>query len=161
MTKLVPKTGEPAPDFRLPSNTGGEVSLHDFRGRTVVLYFYPKDMTSGCTTEACDFRDLHEDLLDAGAVVLGVSPDPVESHGKFAARHQLPFPLLADVDHGVQQAYGVRKMKSMYGRKFLGVERSTFLIDGQGILRREWRKVKVAGHAEEVLGAVRTLTDED
>ena len=157
MAKKVPEAGDAAPDFRLPSTEGRDISLRDFQGGIVVLYFYPKDMTSGCTTEACDFRDRHAALAEAGAVVLGVSPDPIASHGKFIAKHSLPFPLLADVDHVAQNAYGVRKEKSMYGRTYLGVERSTFLIDGRGILRKSWRKVKVAGHAEDVLEAVRAL----
>jgi peroxiredoxin Q/BCP len=123
----------------------------------VVLYFYPKDMTPGCTIEACDFRDRTKDIAAAGAVVLGVSPDSVESHHKFIAKHSLSFPLLADRDNAIQVAYGVRRSKSMYGKTFLGVERSTFLIDGEGALRRIWRKVKVDGHADEVLDAVREV----
>jgi peroxiredoxin Q/BCP len=157
VAKKVPEAGDPAPDFRLPSTEGRDLAPSDFAGRVVVLYFYPKDMTSGCTTEACDFRDRHEALLEAGAVVLGVSPDSVASHDKFVKKHSLPFPLLADVDHVAQNAYAVRKEKSMYGRTYLGVERSTFLIDRGGILRRTWRKVKVPGHVEEVLEAVRAL----
>jgi peroxiredoxin Q/BCP len=141
----------------MASTEGGQASLADFRGKIVVLYFYPKDMTPGCTIEACDFRDREAALRKAGAVVLGVSPDSVESHHKFAAKHSLGFPLLADPDHTVQKAYGVRRRKILYGRSFLGVERSTFLIDGEGVIRRAWRKVKVAGHGEEVLDAVREI----
>lgn len=152
-----PRPGDPAPDFRLPSTEGRDLTLSEHRGRPVVLYFYPKDMTPGCTAEACDFRDRHDALRQAGAVLLGVSPDPVAAHDRFARKHALPFPLLADEEHVAQNAYGVRKEKSMYGRTFLGVERSTFLIDRDGILRRAWRKVKVAGHADDVLDAVRRL----
>lgn len=157
MANEAPRPGDLAPDFRLPSTEGRDITLSEHRGRPVVLYFYPKDMTPGCTTEACDFRDRHDALRSAGAVLLGVSPDPVAAHHRFAGKHALPFPLLADEEHAAQLAYGVRKKKSMYGRTFLGVERSTFLIDAEGILRRVWRKVKVAGHADEVLEAVRSL----
>ena len=149
--------GDRAPDFTAASTDGSPISLSDLRGKTVVLYFYPKDMTPGCTTEACDFRDREAAIAKSGAVVLGVSPDSVESHRKFTAKHSLPFPLLADQDHALQAAYGVRRPKSLYGRTFLGVERSTFLIDGKGVIRRVWRKVKVAGHAEEVLDAIRDV----
>lgn len=157
MTNEEPRPGDLAPDFRLPSTEGRDITLSEHRGRPVVLYFYPKDMTSGCTTEACDFRDRYDALREAGAALLGVSPDPVTVHHRFAGKHSLPFPLLADEEHAAQTAYGVRKQKSMYGRTYLGVERSTFLIDPDGILRRAWRKVKVPGHAEEVLEAVRAL----
>lgn len=149
--------GDRAPDFAAPSTDGSHVSLSDFRGKTVVLYFYPKDLTPGCTVEACDFRDRTREIAAAGAVVLGVSPDSVESHRKFTDKHSLSFPLLADRDNALQAAYGVRRLKSLYGRTFLGVDRSTFLIDGQGVIRRVWRKVKVDGHAEEVLEAIREV----
>jgi peroxiredoxin Q/BCP len=152
-----PAEGDRAPDFRLASTEGGDVSLQDFRGKTVVLYFYPKDMTPGCTIEACDFRDRDAALREAGAVVLGVSPDSVESHRTFATKHALPFTLLADPGHVAQKAYGVRRKKSLYGRSFLGVQRSTFLIDGKGVVRRVWRNVKVDGHGDEVLEAVREI----
>ncbi len=155
MANEAPRPGDLAPDFRLPSTEGRDITLSEHRGRVVVLYFYPRDMTPGCTTEACDFRDRYDALRAAGAVLLGVSPDPVTVHQRFAGKHALPFPLLADEAHAAQTAYGVRKEKNMYGRTVLGVERSTFLIDPDGILRRAWRKVKVAGHAEEVLEAVR------
>lgn len=157
MKALQAEAGEPAPGFDLPTGDGKRISLESLRGRIVVLYFYPKDMTSGCTTEACDFRDREAEMAKEGAVVLGVSPDTAESHGKFAAKHALGFPLLADVDHAAQLAYGVRKPKKMYGRSFIGVERSTFLIDETGVIRRVWRKVRVAGHAEEVLEEVRRI----
>jgi peroxiredoxin Q/BCP len=122
----------------------------------VVLYFYPKDMTSGCTTEAGEFRDLHGRFRRAGAIVLGVSRDSVASHEKFRAKESLPFALLSDPDEKLCRQFDVIREKSLYGRKYLGIERSTFLIDGEGVLRREWRKVKVAGHAQEVLDTIRS-----
>jgi thioredoxin-dependent peroxiredoxin len=146
------REGDQAPEFRLQADDGTTVSLADLRGRRVVLYFYPKDDTSGCTKEACEFRDALPRIEEAGAVVLGVSPDPVESHRKFKEKYDLNFPLLADEDHRVAEAYGVWKEKSMYGRKFWGVERSTFLIDGEGRVERAWRRVRPGGHAEEVTG---------
>jgi peroxiredoxin Q/BCP len=157
VAKHVPEPGDPAPDFTLAQTDGSDVSLRGLRGRTVVVYFYPKDMTPGCTTQACDFRDRIGTLEKEGAVVLGISPDSLESHRKFAAEHSLPFPLLSDPDHVVQEAYGVRKNRTLYGRTFLGVERSTFVIDGTGVIRKAWRRVKVDGHAEEVLEAVREV----
>jgi peroxiredoxin Q/BCP len=149
------EAGSPAPDFTLPSDDGGDVSLSELRGRKVVLYFYPKDDTPGCTTQACDFRDSLPRFEGVDAVVLGVSADSVESHAKFRAKHQLNFPLLADVDHEVLDAYGVWKEKNLYGRKSMGIERSTFLIDEEGNVARVWRRVKAQGHAEvlaELLG---------
>jgi peroxiredoxin Q/BCP len=149
------EAGSPAPDFTLPSDDGGDVSLAGLRGRKVVLYFYPKDDTPGCTTQACDFRDALPRFEGVDAVVLGVSADSVESHAKFRAKHHLNFPLLADVDHEVSEAYGVWKEKNLYGRKSMGIERSTFLIDEEGNVERVWRKVKAQGHAElltELLG---------
>jgi len=145
--------GDPAPDFSLPSDSGGTVSLQSLRGAKVILYFYPKDNTSGCTKEACAFRDAQPDFSAANAVVLGVSKDSVASHDKFKAKHDLPFTLLSDEDGKVCEAYGVWVEKSMYGRKYMGIERATFLIDENGILQEIWRKVKVAGHAEAVLKA--------
>lgn len=148
--------GAPAPEFTLPSDEGGDVTLSELRGRKVVLYFYPKDDTSGCTIQACDFRDAQPRFEGVDAVVLGVSPDPVESHAEFRAKHGLTFPLLADVDHRVSEAYGVWKEKKLYGRTFMGVERSTFLIDEDGVVTEIWRKVKPKGHTEmlaERLGA--------
>jgi peroxiredoxin Q/BCP len=142
--------GDRAPDFSLPSDGGSQVSLTDFRGKTVVLYFYPKDNTSGCTTQACDFRDNLSSITGLGAVVLGVSPDPISSHQKFRDKHQLNFPLLSDEDHTVAEAYGVWKEKSMYGRTYWGIERSTFVIDGEGVVRESLRKVKAKGHAEKI-----------
>jgi len=148
--------GDPAPDFTLPSDGGEDVTLSSFRGRKVVLYFYPKDDTPGCTVQACDFRDASSRLEGVDAVVLGVSPDSVSSHRKFRDKHGLNFPLLADEDRAVADAYGVWKRKKLYGRTFLGIERSTFLIDEQGRIAEIWRKVKPKGHADmlsELLGA--------
>jgi peroxiredoxin Q/BCP len=149
--------GDKAPDFILPSDGGGEVALKDLRGKAVVLYFYPKDDTSGCTAQACAFRDALPDFGKAKAAVIGISRDSVASHDKFKAKYALPFPLVADEDGAVCQAYGVWGEKSMYGRKYMGIERSTFLIDGKGVIRKLWRKVKVPGHAEEVLAAAEAL----
>ncbi|CCQ94054.1 putative bacterioferritin comigratory protein; putative peroxiredoxin [[Clostridium] ultunense Esp] len=142
--------GEKVPDFTLPGSNGEMVSLSDFRGKKVILYFYPKDMTPGCTTEACDFRDAHDKILDKGAVVIGISPDPIKSHAKFIEKHALPFLLLADENHEVAEMFGVWKLKKRYGREYMGIERSTFLIDEGGVLREEWRNVKVEGHVQEV-----------
>lgn len=148
--------GSTAPDFTLPSDTEGDVTLSDLRGRKVVLYFYPKDDTSGCTAQACDLRDAMPRFAGVDAVVLGVSPDPVASHAKFREKHGLNFPLLADETHEVSEAYGVWKEKSMYGRRYMGIERSTFLIDEGGTVTHAWRKVKPKEHADlvaEALGA--------
>lgn len=139
--------GDPAPDFTLESDDGSMVSLKDLRGGKVVLYFYPRDDTSGCTTEACEFRDAVPDLEGRGATVLGVSPDPADSHRKFKGKYDLNFPLLVDEDHRVAEAYGVWKEKSMYGRRYWGIERSTFLIDEEGRIEKAWRKVSPRGHA--------------
>jgi peroxiredoxin Q/BCP len=149
--------GQKAPAFTLTATDGKKVSLKDFAGKNVVLYFYPKDMTSGCTQEACDFRDASAALKKLGAVVLGVSPDPVKRHVKFTEQEGLNFPLLADEDHAVCEKYGVWAQKSMYGRKYWGVERSTFLIDKTGRIAALWRKVKVPGHVEEVIAALKDL----
>jgi peroxiredoxin Q/BCP len=147
----IPQTGNPAPDFQLQDQNGNDVKLSRLRGKNVVLYFYPKDDTPGCTREACDFRDEHSALEAAGAVVLGVSPDDTKSHQKFATKFSLPFPLLADTERQVCDAYGVWGEKSLYGRKFMGVTRATFLIDTQGKVARVWPKVKVQGHVQEIL----------
>ncbi len=144
-------TGQQAPAFSLPSDSGETVSLAEFRGRKVVLYFYPKDDTSGCTIEACEFRDNWASVQAAGAVVLGVSPDGVASHRKFREKHALPFPLLVDEDHAVAERYGAWGEKSMYGRTYEGILRTTVLIDGQGRVQRVFPKVKPKGHAAEVL----------
>ena len=143
-----------APDFPLPADDGGEVTLSALRGRWVVLYFYPKDDTSGCTTQACGFRDSFPRFGDLDAVILGVSPDGVKSHQKFRAKHDLPFTLLADTEHAVAELYDVWKEKSMYGRKYMGIERTTFLIAPDGRIARIFAKVKPTGHAEEVAEAI-------
>lgn len=147
--------GQPAPDFVLPRDGGGEVGLAGLRGRKVVLYFYPKDDTSGCTKEALAFTELAAAFEAAGAVVLGVSKDPVASHDKFRTKYDLGIALLSDAESDVAERYGVWGEKSMYGRKYMGIERATFLLDEAGTLVRIWRKVKVPGHAEAVLEAVR------
>ena len=149
--------GSAAPNFTLESSAGKKVSLKDFRGKKVVLYFYPKDDTPGCTKEACGFRDHIGELKELGAVVLGVSPDDVESHRKFIKKYNLPFELLADTDHAVAEAYGVWKEKSMYGRKYMGIERTTFLINADGQIARIFPKVKVDAHSEEVAAAVTAI----
>jgi thioredoxin-dependent peroxiredoxin len=151
------KEGEKAPAFKLPSVEGGDVGLKDFAGKTVVLYFYPKDDTPGCTREACAFRDSQAALKKAGAVVLGVSPDSVESHQKFRAKYKLNFPLLADADKSVSKKYGAYGEKMMYGKKVTGMIRSTFVIDGGGIVRKVFPRVKVDGHADKVLEVVSSL----
>jgi peroxiredoxin Q/BCP len=155
MPKIKPETR--VPDFALPVSGGGTWSLKGAAGKKLVIYFYPRDMTSGCTRESQDFRDLYGAFRKAGAQVVGVSRDSVASHDKFAHRESLPFALLADTDEKVCKLFDVIKQKSLYGRKYLGVERSTFLLDGTGRVRQEWRKVKVAGHAEEVLEATQRL----
>ena len=146
--------GDVAPDFTLPTDGGGEMTLSSMRGKKVVLYFYPKDDTSGCTKEACDFREKISEFEKAGAVVLGMSPDGVKKHDKFKAKYDLPFSLIADEEKTALQAYGVWVEKSMYGRKYMGVERTTFLIDADGSIQSVWRKVKVPGHVDAVLDAV-------
>jgi len=147
--------GQKAPDFTLPNQNGEEVSLSDFKGKNVVLYFYPKDMTPGCTTQACDFRDYHESFSDLDAVIIGISPDPVARHEKFIEKHDLPFLLLADEDKVAAEAYDVWKLKKNFGREYYGIERSTFIIDKEGKIQKEYRKVRVKGHVEEALEYVR------
>jgi peroxiredoxin Q/BCP len=151
---MVLKVGEKAPDFELPANTEENIKLSDFNGKYVVLYFYPKDMTPGCTTEACDFRDNHSEFENLDAVIIGISPDPVGKHEKFIQKHGLPFLLLADEEHKVAELYDVWKLKKNFGKEYMGIERSTFLIDKDGNLAKEWRKVRVAGHVEEVLKTI-------
>ena len=153
----MPDVGDKAPAFSLEDQSGETVKLSDFKGKTVVLYFYPKDDTPGCTREACAFRDEHSALKKAGAVVLGVSPDSGPSHAKFAGKYKLPFPLLADIDHAVSEKYGAWGEKTLYGRKFMGITRSTFLIDPSGKVARVWPKVKVDGHVDQVLEAIREI----
>lgn len=147
--------GRKAPDFRVPTDDGKEVSLSDFRGKKVVLYFYPRDNTPGCTREACAFRDGLSQLKRQGAVVLGVSTDSVPSHRGFKEKFKLNFPLLSDSGREIVQAYGVWKQKSLYGKKYMGLERSTFVIDGEGKIERIFPKVQVDGHFDEVLEALR------
>ena len=149
--------GAQAPDFSLPDQNGTLHRLSDYRGRPVVLYFYPKDDTSGCTKEACGFRDALPDFSKVDAVVFGVSILDTKSKAKFAGKYDLTFPLLADEDHAVAERYGVWQEKSMYGRKYMGVARVTYLIDGEGNVARRWDTVKVDAHADEVLAAVRAL----
>ena len=150
-------SGDMAPDFTLPTDGGGELTLSSLRGRTVVIYFYPKDDTSGCTREACDFRAAYGRFRRAGAEIVGVSRDSVRRHDRFKAKYDLPFTLASDETGAVCEAYGVWVEKSMYGRKYMGIERATFVVDGDGRIRRVWRKVKVPGHVEEVLDAVKSL----
>ena len=152
------EVGDKAPDFTLPSDGGGKVSLKALKGKAVVLYFYPKDDTSGCTAESCAFRDALPNFSKVKAAIVGISRDSVASHDKFKAKYGLTFPLAADEDGTVCEAYGTWVEKSMYGRKYMGIERSTFLIDAKGVVRNVWRKVKVPGHAEEVLEATSALT---
>jgi peroxiredoxin Q/BCP len=149
--------GDKAPDLELPMDGGDTLKLSKLKGKAVVLYFYPKDDTSGCTAEAKDFTRLAPDFRKAGVEVIGVSPDGVEAHTRFRKKHGLSVKLAADTDKAAATAYGVWVEKSMYGRKYMGVERSTFLIDGGGRIARSWRKVKVPGHAAEVLAAAREL----
>jgi peroxiredoxin Q/BCP len=151
------KPGDKAPDFIMPSDGKGEISLSKLKGKKVILYFYPKDDTSGCTAEACGFRDNLPTFGKTDAVVIGVSRDSVASHDKFKKKHDLPFPLASDEDGKVCEAYGTWVEKSMYGRKYMGIERATFLIDDKGVIRNVWRKVKVPGHVEEVLAAAKAI----
>ncbi|MDG0023074.1 peroxiredoxin [Trinickia sp. Y13] len=144
------------PDFSAPA-TGGEITLSGLRGKKLVLYFYPKDNTPGCTTEGLQFRDLYPQFQKAGAEIVGVSRDSLRSHENFKAKLELPFPLISDTDESLCSLFGVIKMKKMYGKEVRGIERSTFLIDAQGVLRREWRGVKVPGHVDETLEAVQAL----
>lgn len=159
MSKIA--VGKKVPDFELPATGGGTVRLSDLAGRPVVLYFYPKDNTPGCTREGQDFRDLYGRIKRAKATVLGISRDSLKSHENFKRKFEFPFELLSDADETLCQRFDVIRQKNMYGKSVRGIERSTFLIDGEGILRREWRKVKVDGHAGEVLEAVRDLGRSD
>jgi peroxiredoxin Q/BCP len=149
MTML--KEGDKAPDFILKNEQDQEIALNDFKGKKVVLYFYPKDNTPGCTKEACSFRDVYDDILDAGAVVIGISKDDINSHEKFKNKHKLPFYLLSDTNNNVIESYGAWKEKKMYGKTFMGIVRSTFIIDENGIIINIYPKVKPDTHGEEVL----------
>jgi peroxiredoxin Q/BCP len=149
------ETGKKAPEFTLPASNGEKVNLSDFRGKNVVLYFYPKDMTPGCTTQACDFRDAFGLFEAEDTVILGVSPDPLDKHAKFIEKYGLPFLLLVDEQHEAAELYGVWKLKKNFGKEYMGIERSTFLINKEGELVKEWRKVKVKGHVEEVLNYIK------
>ena len=154
---MSPKPGDKAPDFTLPTDGGGNLSLSKLKGKKVILYFYPKDDTSGCTAEACGFRDNLPKFGKTDSVVIGVSRDSVASHDKFKKKHELPLTLASDEDGKVCEAYGTWIEKSMYGRKYMGIERATFLIDDKGVIRNVWRKVKVGGHVEEVLAAAKAI----
>lgn len=149
--------GDKAPEFSMPRDGDGTVSLADMAGRNLVVYFYPKDDTPGCTTESCGFRDLLPDFSGVNAEILGVSRDSVKRHDKFKAKYYLPFALGSDEDGAVTEAFGVWVEKMNYGRKYMGIERSTFLIDGDGVIQKIWRKVRVKGHVEAVLEAVKAL----
>ncbi|WP_142849715.1 thioredoxin-dependent thiol peroxidase [Telmatospirillum sp. J64-1] len=149
--------GNPAPDFTLPTDGGGSLTLSALKGRKVIVYFYPKDDTPGCTTEACGFRDAMPDFSASGAEIIGISKDSPARHDKFKAKYELPFALASDEDGAVCEAYGVWKEKKNYGKTYMGIERSTFLIDADGVIRRVWRGVKVKGHVEEVLEAAKAL----
>jgi peroxiredoxin Q/BCP len=148
------KPGDPAPGISLQTDSGELFELQSLRGRHVVLYFFPKADTPGCTKESCEFRDSSKEFANSETVIVGVSPDPVKAQAKFRQKFDLPFVLLADVDHRAAEAYGVWKEKSMYGKRYMGVERTTFLIDPNGIIKKIFPKVKVEGHAEEVLAAI-------
>jgi peroxiredoxin Q/BCP len=155
MTQL--QVGSTAPDFILPASNGENVSLSDYRGQNVVLYFYPKDMTTACIQESCDFRDANAEMLKHNTVILGISLDTVKSHQRFIEKKELPFLLLADTEHAVCELYDVWQLKKLYGREYMGLVRSTFLIDAEGKLVQEWRKVRVKGHTQQVLEAVQQL----
>lgn len=146
--------GKAAPDFTLPSTNGSELALSDFRGQKVIVYFYPKDMSPGCTTQACDFRDYFGRLQDVGAVVIGISTDSITSHERFIEKNDLPFVLLSDEEHHVAEQYGVWRLKVRGDKQSMGIERSTFLIDEQGVVIHEWRDVKVVGHAAAVYSTI-------
>jgi len=153
----LPLVGNKAPDFDLPSSNGGNIALKDLKGQNVVVYFYPKDDTPGCTVEACGLRDSFKEIEKLNAIILGVSPDSVKSHGKFINKFQLPFPLLADEDKKMCQDYGVWVEKSMYGKKYMGVARTTFIIDKNGKIAKVFEKVKPEGHNLEIIAALNSL----
>ncbi len=151
------KIGDTAPDFTLPTDGNGAIALKAQRGKKVIVYFYPKDDTSGCTTEACGFRDAMPDFSKTGATIIGISRDPVRAHDKFKLKYALPFTLASDESGEVCEKYGVWVQKSMYGRKYMGIERTTVLIDDKGVIRGLWPKVKIGGHVDEVLAAAKAL----
>lgn len=157
ISKIKAEDGKKAPDFHLPGDAGPAVQLSKLKGRSVVVYFYPKDDTSGCTAEAKDFSCLADQFAKVGAEIIGISPDSVNSHQKFKAKYELGLTLLADEDKKAANDYGVWVEKSMYGKKYMGIERSTFLIGKDGKIAKSWRKVKVPGHADDVLAAVKAL----
>ncbi|TQR23276.1 thioredoxin-dependent thiol peroxidase [Bacillus safensis] len=150
------EVGQQVPDIELTGDNGEKVKLSDFKGKHIVLYFYPKDMTPGCTTEACDFRDRHQSFAELDAVIIGVSPDSQDKHQKFKEKHDLPFLLLVDDEQKLSEAFGVWKLKKNFGKEYMGIERSTFLINKEGTLVKEWRKVKVKDHVEEALEELKT-----
>ncbi|WP_342492328.1 thioredoxin-dependent thiol peroxidase [Bacillus sp. FSL M7-0003] len=145
------EVGQQVPDIELTGDNGEKIKLSDFKGKHIVLYFYPKDMTPGCTTEACDFRDRHQSFAELDAVIIGVSPDSQDKHQKFKEKHDLPFLLLVDDEQKLSEAFGVWKLRKNFGKEYMGIERSTFLINKEGTLVKEWRKVKVKDHVEEAL----------
>ncbi|WP_208585500.1 thioredoxin-dependent thiol peroxidase [Gracilibacillus suaedae] len=149
------EVGQAVQDFELTNNKGEKVKLSDYKGKNVVLYFYPKDDTPGCTTEACDFRDNYESFQDLDAVILGISPDSEESHKKFIDKHDLPFELLVDQDKEVAEQFGVWQLKNKFGKEYMGIVRSTFIIDKEGVLQKEFRNVQVKGHVEKALNYIR------
>lgn len=149
------KIGDKAPQFTLPTDTDSPLSLKSLKGKKVVLYFYPKDSTPGCTQESCDFRDFHARMQRHNVEIIGISKDTVKSHAKFKDKYELPFPLLADIEKEVCEAFDVLRKKSMFGKSYMGIERSTFLIDEKGVIQAIWRKVKVPGHVEQVFNEIR------
>lgn len=155
MVIMTVEVGQPVQDFELTNNKGEQVKLSDYKGKNVVLYFYPKDDTPGCTTEACDFRDNYESFQDLDVVILGVSPDSEESHKKFIEKHELPFELLVDEEKEVAEQFGVWQLKKKFGKEYMGIVRSTFIIDKEGVLQKEFRNVQVKGHVEKALNYIR------
>lgn len=151
------KVGKPAPDFELPATNGGIVTLNQYRGRKVVIYFYPKDLTPACTQQSCDFRDAAAEFEDSNAEILGISTNDLKTHYRFIEKNGLPFTLLADPEHKVCELFGVWQEKTLYGRKYMGIVRSTFLIDEEGLLLQEWRNIKVKGHVEAVKQTLQAL----
>lgn len=157
MEQANPQVGDTIPNFKLQASNGQEVQLTDYAGKKLVIYFYPKDMTPGCTTESCDFRDFNGEFGANNAEVIGISPDDLASHEQFVSKHELPFLLLSDTDHHVSELFGVWKLQHWNDKEFMGIQRSTFILDGQGKLVKEWRSVAVEGHVKEVLEAVKSI----